>query len=289
LEKPDLGCDCIPAAAAASGAGDIAGYPALLRGKGNRTDPSTSLRMTASFREIFARETKLLAPRAPIPQAGVMDIVSWFHALDLRLLHLINLTWSRPWLDPVMALLSDYDSWRWPIRIAAVLALVLGGFRGRQMVILMAACLLIGDGMIDWGFKLAIHRPRPMETVPGLRVVSVHDVHPSQPHPTSRGRSFTSGHACNNVALAFVACAIFGRWAAFFWPWAALVSYSRVYCAAHYPSDIFGSWIVAITYSYFIVKGAEWLWQRFAPRRAPRLYASHPRLFPRMPWLIKMG
>lgn len=215
-----------------------------------------------------------------------MALVSWFHALDLSVLHLINLTWSRPWLDPLMARVSDFNSFRWPLAIAIVLALLFGGFRGRQLVIMMAACLLIGGGLIDWGFKRVIHRPRPMETVAGLRVVSLHEVHPSQPHATTRGRSFTSGHATNNVALAFVACAIFGRPAAFLWLWAALVSYSRVYCAAHYPSDIFGSWIVAIVYAYFIVKGAEWLWQRFAPRRAPRLYAAHPRLFPRMPGLV---
>ncbi len=32
-----------------------------------------------------------------------MFFPAWFHALDLRLLYLINQTWSRPWLDPVMA------------------------------------------------------------------------------------------------------------------------------------------------------------------------------------------
>jgi undecaprenyl-diphosphatase len=115
----------------------------------------------------------------------------------------------------------------------------------------------------------------------------VHEISESKPHPTTNGRSFTSGHACNNVALAMVACAIFGRWALFLWPWALLVSYSRVYCAAHYPSDILGSWIVAICYSWFILKGAEWLWQRFAPRKWPVLYARHPRLFPPWPGLLR--
>jgi len=206
-------------------------------------------------------------------------MIAWFHALDLQLLYLINVTWSRPWLDPFMARVSDFDSWRYPLAVAVVLTLIFGGFRGRQLIILMAACLIIGDGLIDWGFKLANHRPRPLETEPHLRVVSVREVHESQPKPTSRGRSFTSGHACNNVALAFVACAIFGRWAWFLWPWAGLVSYSRVYCGDHYPSDILGSWIVAFVYSYFIVKLAEWLWQRLAPGRFPRLYAAHPRLF----------
>ena len=99
----------------------------------------------------------------------------------------------------------------------------------------------------------------------------------------------TSGHACNNVALAMVGCAIFGRWALGLWPWAALVSYSRIYVGSHYPSDILGSWIVALFYSYFILKTAEWLWRTYAPRKFPRLYAAHPVLFPLWPKLLRGG
>jgi undecaprenyl-diphosphatase len=214
-------------------------------------------------------------------------MLAWFHALDLHLLYLINVTWSRPWLDPIMARVSDFDSFRYPIIAAVILTLIFGGFRGRQFLVLMAACLIIGDGLIDWGFKISVNRPRPSETEPHLRVLSVREIHESQPRHVTNGRSFTSGHACNNVALAFVACAIFARWAFLLWPWAALVSYSRVYVGAHYPSDIFGSWIVALVYSYFIVKLTEYLWQRFAPTRCPHLYATHPRLFPLWPGLIR--
>jgi len=211
-----------------------------------------------------------------------MALFAWFHALDLQLLYLINVTWSRPWLDPLMARVSDFDTFRYPLAVAVVLTLLFGGFRGRQLVVMMAACLIIGDGLIDWGFKMSINRPRPLETEPHLRVVDVRGEHESQPRHVTRGRSFTSGHACNNVALAFVGCAIFGGWARLLWPWAALVSYSRIYCGDHYPSDIAGSWVVALVYSYFIVKGAEYLWQRFAPGRFPALHAKHPRLFPRL-------
>ena len=210
-----------------------------------------------------------------------MSLLAWFHALDLQLLYLINQTWSRPWLDPLMARMSDFDTWRYPLAAAAVATLIWGGFRGRQLVAMMAACLLVGDAVIDHAFKYEVHRPRPMETEWHLRVVTVRGISESKPHHVRRGNSFTSGHACNNVALAFVACAIFGRRAAFLWLTALLVSYSRIYCGSHYPSDIVGSWIVAICYSYFIVKMAEVLWQRLAPERAPRLYERHPRLFPR--------
>jgi len=217
-----------------------------------------------------------------------MSFPAWFHALDLQLLYLINQTWSRPWLDPIMARVSDFDTFRYPLAIAVILTLIFGGFRGRQLLVLMAACLIIGDAIIDWDFKIAVNRSRPNETELHLRVVSVRQVTESvvQVH-VAKGRSFTSGHAMNNVALAMVACAIFGRWALWLWPWAALVSYSRIYCASHYPSDILGSWIVSLFYSYFILKTAAWLWREYAPARFPRLYAAHPVLFPCWPKLLR--
>jgi hypothetical protein len=90
-----------------------------------------------------------------------MSLLASFHAVDLRLLYLINQTWSRPWLDPLMARVSDFDTFRYPLAIAVVLTLIWGRFRGRLLIAMMAACLLIGDGGIDWAFKLTINRPRP--------------------------------------------------------------------------------------------------------------------------------
>jgi undecaprenyl-diphosphatase len=217
-----------------------------------------------------------------------MVFLHWFHALDLRLLYLINVTWSAPWLDPLMARVSDFDSFKIPLAIAIPLAAIFGGFRGRLLLVMMALCLLFGDAVIDWNFKIMVNRPRPNETEPHLRVVDVRHITESIPQAhVAHGRSFTSGHAMNNVALAMVGCAIFGRWALWLWPWAALVSYSRIYCASHYPSDILGSWIVALFYAYFILKTAEWLWRKYAPQKWPRLYAAHPVLFTGWPALLR--
>jgi undecaprenyl-diphosphatase len=214
--------------------------------------------------------------------------MDWFHALDLHLLDLINRQWHTPLLDVVMARVSDWDSFKYPLIVAGVLAAIFGGFRARLFLVMMAFCLVIGDGIIDWDFKKVINRPRPNETEPHLRVVSVREpVKESTPHPVSIGRSFTSGHACNNVALAIVGCAVFGRWALWLWPWAALVSYSRIYVGSHYPSDILGSWLVALFYSYFILKTCEWLWRKYAPQKFPRLYAGHPVLFPAWSRLLR--
>jgi len=219
-----------------------------------------------------------------------MSLLAMFHAVDLHLLYLINQTWSRPWLDPIMARVSDFSTpAKCALAVAVGVALAFGGFRGRLLVVMMAACLIIGDAGIDWSFKRLVNRPRPNETEPHVRVLSVHEVTESAPHHVAIGRSFTSGHACNNVALAMVGCAIFGWRGAWLWAWAVLVSYSRIYVGAHYPSDIFGSWLVALIYAFFIIKGAEWLWQKIAPAKWPKLYALHPRLFPSWGRVLRVG
>src|ERR1700733_12747400 len=115
--------------------------------------------------------------------------MDWFHALDLQVLDLINRQWSGPWLDPLMARVSDFNSFKIPLAIGAVLILIFGGFRGRLFLVMMAACLIIGDGIIDWDFKIGVNRPRPNETVPHLRVVSVREVTESVPKHVTKGRS----------------------------------------------------------------------------------------------------
>ncbi|HUB67024.1 MAG TPA: phosphatase PAP2 family protein [Candidatus Methylacidiphilales bacterium] len=209
-----------------------------------------------------------------------MSLPVWFHTVDLHLLYLINVMWSRPWLDPVMAYASDWDTWRIPVIIAVALTLIFGRFRARLFLILMAACLLIGDKGISDAIKATVQRPRPNETEPHIRVVTIHGVTESVLSHPRQGNSFTSGHACNNVALAFMACSVFGWRAAWVWLWAALVSYSRIYTGSHYPSDILGSWLIALLYSYFICRIAAWVWRRYGPVKFPELHARHPVLFP---------
>src|SRR5277367_3713167 len=101
-----------------------------------------------------------------------MSLLATFHAVDLHLLYLINQTWSRPWLDPLMARVSDFGyTAKCLLAFLVVLVLIFGKFRGRLLVIMMAACLLIGDAGIDWAFKRLVNRPRPNETEPNIRVL----------------------------------------------------------------------------------------------------------------------
>ena len=47
-----------------------------------------------------------------------------------------------------MGRVSDFDSFKIPLAVAIVLTLIFGGFRGRLLLVMMAACLIIGDAII---------------------------------------------------------------------------------------------------------------------------------------------
>ena len=199
-------------------------------------------------------------------------------ALDIALLRKINVDWSGSFLDRLMAAVSDFNLFLIPLIAGAMLLIVFGNFRERLLIVLLALCVLIGDTGISSTLKATVYRPRPHEALEGIREVSLKEITWSHPTPHHRGRSFPSSHVCNNVALALVAVMLYGRWAHLLWFWALLMSYSRVYVGSHYPSDTAASWIIALVYTWAILRGCEWLWQKYAPRLTPGLYAAHPRL-----------
>lgn len=57
---------------------------------------------------------------------------------------------------------------------------------------------------------------------------------------------FVSAHAANTFAMATFTSLLFNnrRYAAFIFPWAILIAYSRVYLGVHYPGDILGGAIL---------------------------------------------
>jgi undecaprenyl-diphosphatase len=73
-----------------------------------------------------------------------------------------------------------------------------------------------------------------------------------------------SSHAANSVALAM--CLLLVLPASRFrtlkiglFAWAALLSYSRMYLAAHYPSDVLGGALIGAV----LGTGAAWLYKRW--------------------------
>ncbi|NJK92079.1 MAG: phosphatase PAP2 family protein [Blastochloris sp.] len=208
--------------------------------------------------------------------------------MDVELFRWINQRWTSPWADGFLSLISDFNTMKWVLLPVLVGVAIWGGLRGRLMLGLMLAALVIGDAGINWAIKRTVNRPRPYQGLEDVRRVEWDrqawgpKITVVSKQPWERGRSMTSGHVCNNVALAFLASLFFAPWGRLVWIWAGLIAYSRVYTADHYPSDVVASFFVATAYTAGICCVAQFLWQHYGSRYFPNAHARHPRLYERL-------
>lgn len=212
--------------------------------------------------------------------------------MDRKLLLLINRQWTSPALDRVMAVFSSFDLWA-PLFVLGALFLLWRGsfhFRAALLVALLAAG--VSDGLICNPLKHLVGRPRPHQAISGLRMVDLAKARPrllaltkpikvtlSEAEPGVSGRSFPSSHTTNMMSVVVVA-GLFARWAWTLLPVPLLVGYSRIYTAAHWPSDIAASLVFGLLTGLLCTWGATALWRRCAPRWFPRAATLHPHLLP---------
>lgn len=177
-------------------------------------------------------------------------MISW----DYQLLHRINQEWSHPLLDYWMPAVSAVDSWMPLFIIALAVVLWRGRLRGLLYVVCVAVALGVGDGVVSRSLKTWVRRDRPTCSVEGLLerdlgrarpswkrfVVPLHIV-PTRVRPGFRSNSFPSSHTINMFAVATITALFHRRWGIFACVLAFVVAYSRLYCAAHWPSDVIPS------------------------------------------------
>jgi undecaprenyl-diphosphatase len=213
--------------------------------------------------------------------------------MDKTLLLFINREWTNPFLDWLMATFTSFDVWM-PILFGVVLLLLWrGNFQARSFVVVTLVTIGFTDGVFTQSMKKLINRPRPSQALAEVREVSLEKATPAilgvcQPVQVSLsdppqgpviGRSFPSGHAMNNTVIATLALLFFGRFGALYIIPAGIVSYSRIYCGSHWPSDVIVSIVLGVGFSLTIASIVNLLYKRLAPRWFPKLYRDHPSLF----------
>jgi undecaprenyl-diphosphatase len=204
-----------------------------------------------------------------------------------------------------LAFVSDFGAWKIWLLLLVILAVVLGNFRLRAAILAAGLAVGLSDGIAVNLLKHSVARPRPSQVEPGVRMVALGSApcgapkiagllsEPiiSFPHGTEEpevpgqlaaegvtGKSFPSGHAANNMAVATVLILFFGWRGALYLPFALLIGYARLYTGAHWPIDVLGGFLLGLLGGILGVNLLEIFWRRLAPRFVPALALRHPSL-----------
>ena len=140
------------------------------------------------------------------------------------------------WLDPVMTFISSEMGWI-PF-YAVLLFLVFYKYRWKGLWVLLGVIVVItlSDQISASVFKPIFHRLRPCYDP------LIEDLVYTPKGKPGGHYGFISSHAANTFALAsFIYMTMRQHYKKIGWimfPWAILVSYSRIYLGVHFPGDI---------------------------------------------------
>lgn len=149
-------------------------------------------------------------------------------------------TWANPYCDGFFRAVTDLGYHTFYYMVIAPLFWVVD--RRRASILFL---LILASGFLNTEAKLLVHTPRP-----DPRLARVLDFRPYE----SGSNAFPSGHAQNAVVFwIYVAWWVGRRW---FYGLAlttiALISFSRLYLAVHFPIDILGGLAIGIVAMFLL-------------------------------------
>ena len=180
--------------------------------------------------------------------------------LDTALFHFLNHDLGWDGIAPFMRFMSSFRAFLPLLVLAAAWMLVRGGWKGRMTVLALLVLVPLSDQVSVRVLKPAVHRARPCWPTSGLTDVKTHGAY------CPRNASFPSTHATNTATATAI---LVGSYPVLAAPMAVVlvfVGWSRVYFGTHYPSDVFGGWILGALWG----GGAAWALRHWGARRQNR-------------------
>lgn len=193
-------------------------------------------------------------------------MIDWLESIDQQIVLTVN-SWNNAFFDEFMWIVSAKGTW-----IPLYLFLVGIGFVkfGWKKAIFYVFCVLIAVGLTDFIcsgiIKELVQRYRPSHNL-----LLTHQLHFYQYENGDFYKGgqygFVSSHAGNFFALAWVVGKIMQPYFKWMLPTllilAVIISYSRIYLAAHYLSDIIGGFLVGTIVALMMYK---FVYQKFESR-----------------------
>lgn len=110
------------------------------------------------------------------------------------------------------------------------------------------------DGVLTYGLKKIIQRPRPYKTYPTEII----------PYSTETSLSFPSGHTSLAFATATALTLKYPKWYVIVptYVWACSVGYSRMNLGMHYPSDVLAGAVLGAGSAFVTYQINNWFWKK---------------------------
>lgn len=195
-----------------------------------------------------------------------MEFLNLLKSWDKDLLLFLNGMHSPLW-DYSMTLFTITPTWL--IFYATILTIIVRKHGKKSLFIIVAIALMIlCADQFSGILKHTVQRLRPSNDPAFSQLIHVFFKKGGQ-------FGFVSAHAANTFAIATFTSLFFRnrKYSLFIFPWAIIISYSRIYLGVHYPGDVFCGALLGIIVGIGIFKLLNYAESRLSP---VNLFARNP-------------
>jgi undecaprenyl-diphosphatase len=189
---------------------------------------------------------------------------------DSALFLLINRGLANPLFDAFFATVTNGKFWIVPGIAAALIYLICEKKKALVVLGLALVTVTLTDQLATDLLKPLVHRLRPCNPhalVEGGRYILVHCLRTSY--------SFPSNHAMNMFGQAMLLTLFYPRFGVYFFSFAGIIGFSRIYVGVHYPLDVAGGAVFGVVCGAIVWAGYRFVIRRLAAGKSRRVFAHN--------------